>query len=434
MSKISEKIEKLVNRILLSSGCKKMVVGVSGGADSTALLVILSSLRVKLTVVHCNFHLRGDESDRDSLATQMLCKRLDIPLTTIDFDTKDYMRQNGVSTEVACRELRYAEFRRIMQETNSDRIAVAHNADDNAETLLLNLMRGAGVSGLRGMRLDTGEIIRPLLGVSRNEILEYLEEKGYSYVVDSSNLSSDYRRNFLRNEVLPLLRQRWPSANKSICRSAEILAQEEKMLKWAEKQFMSDKNNALPYSKLSECPEPLWLIRRFVLQFGASSTQAEEIAKSVHSENFLTGKYWSVRNGRIYLERDAIRYTANNKLIETEEQFSSEDFEVTPTLLEKIKRAPLSELWTIVSPEDIEFRNYHNGDRIKPLGMTGSTLVSKILKDTKLSAIQKANIKIAIDKQSGELLWIEGLKRARIKLATDKISRVWRYRKIIRDK
>ena len=149
---------------------RKLIVGVSGGADSMALLHCLQAAGLDILAVHCNFHLRGDESNRDMEFVKEYCKSERIALQVIEFDVDEFRRLNGGSVEMACRDLRYNKFRELMQQTGSDRIAVAHNADDQAETLLLNLMRGAGVSGLRAMKHDTGFVVRPLLDYSRSEI------------------------------------------------------------------------------------------------------------------------------------------------------------------------------------------------------------------------------------------------------------------------
>ena len=136
----TERLENRVAECLATEGITAVTAGISGGADSVAMLLMLRECGVSIQAVHCNFHLRGDESDRDRDFVEALCRRLGIRLVVIDFDVEAYMAANRVSVEMACRELRYTEFRRIMRENRSDRIAVAHNADDNAETVLLNLM------------------------------------------------------------------------------------------------------------------------------------------------------------------------------------------------------------------------------------------------------------------------------------------------------
>ena len=167
---IIERLENKISESLSRAGIFKVIAGVSGGADSVALLRGLVNIGVDVEVVHCNFHLRGEESERDRKFVEILCSDLGVSLDVVDFDVESYRRVNGGSVEMACRELRYAYFEEKMETLHADRIAVAHNSDDNAETLLLNLFRGAGISGLRAMKPDTGRVVRPLLDISRREI------------------------------------------------------------------------------------------------------------------------------------------------------------------------------------------------------------------------------------------------------------------------
>ena len=426
------KIEQIIANSLKIADVKKVIAGISGGADSVAMLLGLHEAGADITAIHCNFHLRGEESERDRRFVEKLCQRLEIPLVVIDFDVNDYMLRHKISTEMACRELRYAEFRRILNEKKADRIAVAHHADDNAETLLLNLMRGAGVAGMRGMVPDTGEIIRPLLEVSRTEILHYLESQGETYVTDSTNLISDYRRNFLRNEILPLLESRWPEARRSICRTAAIMIQEEKILGWAERQIIGVDSDTLPYSRIKGSPDRLWAIHRFITQFGGTASQAREIDRSLEADDFMSGKYWTVNSGRIVMERDRLEFINNHKddaeHIKPEEKFRISRHQITKELLDKIKSCPLDELWTTLPPEQIIFRHPKNGDRIKPLGMNGSMLVSKIMKDAKLSTSQKEACLVAEDRETGEIIWVAGLKRSRLHLVNSDKSECFNVR------
>lgn len=191
----------------------------SGGADSVALLLVLQELGVPLTALHCNFHLRGEESDRDEAFVRRLCRERDVPLEVKHFDTLSEAEQTGESLEMAARRLRYAWFARFPRPT-----AVAHHADDNVETLLLNLIRGTGLHGLTGMRPDNGAgILRPLLAVSRTDILDYLVQQGQSFVVDSSNADTTFRRNFVRHRLLPLLQELNPSIREGLLRTQQHL-------------------------------------------------------------------------------------------------------------------------------------------------------------------------------------------------------------------
>lgn len=417
----------LVNRCAMTlrdSDVTFVTAGISGGADSVAMLIALKECGIRVIAVHCNFHLRGEESERDRRFVESLCAKLEIPLKILDFDVKAYMESHKVSVEMACRELRYAEFRRILRESGADRIAVAHNADDNAETLLLNLMRGAGVAGLRGMRTDTGEIIRPLLDSTRQDILEYLESSGQKYVTDSTNLQSDYRRNFLRNEVIPLLESRWPEAKKAICRTTHIMRQEEQMLLWAEKRLAGNSGNRLSLEAAKTCPDPLWLINRFIARFGGTPAQSAEITASIHACPFQSGKQWILPKGKVILERECLEYKTD---LRRPLRAVADEHENTDELLRHIAKAPLTELWTDLAPADIVFRHPSQGDRIKPLGMHGSVLVSKIMKDAKLTQAEKEDMMLAEEKATGEIIWIDGLKRSRTHLVLSGSQKCFRY-------
>ena len=198
----------------------KYIIALSGGADSVSLLLVLkhleSELGITLEAAHCNFHLRGDESLRDEEFCQQLCRRLHVPLHLVHFDTHAYADLHHVSIEMAARDLRYAYFEQLRRDIHAHDICVAHHRDDSVETLLLNLVRGTGLRGLRGIQPRNAHIIRPLLSHSRQQIEQYLNALGESYVTDSTNLHNDVKRNKIRLNVIPLLRELNPSVSQSI--------------------------------------------------------------------------------------------------------------------------------------------------------------------------------------------------------------------------
>ena len=198
----------------------KYIIALSGGADSVSLLLVLkhleSELDITLEAAHCNFHLRGDESLRDEEFCQQLCRRLHVPLHLVHFDTHAYADLHHVSIEMAARDLRYAYFEQLRHDIHAHDICVAHHRDDSVETVLLNLVRGTGLRGLRGIQPRNAHIIRPLLSHSRQQIEQYLDALGESYVTDSTNLHNDVKRNKIRLNVIPLLRELNPSASQSI--------------------------------------------------------------------------------------------------------------------------------------------------------------------------------------------------------------------------
>lgn len=304
VSKVEQQARDTLGRV------RHVVLGLSGGADSVALLRLLLRLDVKVEAVHCNFHLRGEESDRDMEFCRKLCLCLGLPLDIVHFDVPAYEKEHGVSTEVACRELRYDYFRRKMADTGAGRIAVAHHADDNIETLLLNLFRGAGIGGLKGMLPDANGVIRPLLSVTRKEILRYLTALDQDYIVDSSNLSSDYRRNFIRNELLPAIETRWTGVRKSLVNTiGNLQADHEALEKKASEDFSKLGNmDILPYRTVKDSGSMRWLLHRWLDRYGARSNVAREIEGHLRTGRPQTGKRWTVKHGYILAGRTSLRF------------------------------------------------------------------------------------------------------------------------------
>lgn len=306
-------VERVVRESLRNHRFSKVVATVSGGADSVALLSVLSGCRgLRLLVAHCNFHLRGEESMRDQRVVESLCRNLGVELLVRDFDVDGYISgRRGVSVEMACRELRYEWFRSLMREHGADRIATGHNADDNIETLFLNLMRGSGTSGLKGMTDDTGEVWRPMLAVHRRDIVAYLEERGIGYITDSTNLVSDYRRNFIRNEVLPLLRTRWEGLDTALDRTLRHLREESLVVAYAVEGVLPEEGEPLTRERVLSFPSPELLVRRFIENAGPFTTTAGEVVAAMRADKSdvrrwrLSAGTLELRGGRLYVMPDA---------------------------------------------------------------------------------------------------------------------------------
>ena len=215
-----DKVRRYIEREIGLEAESHVFVALSGGADSTALLLIMKELGYRLHALHCNFHLRGEESNRDQTFVEELCKQENVPLSVRHFNTEEVAKERGISIEMAARELRYDWFKTLSNsplkgENNNSSplrgswegssVAVAHHRDDQAETLLLNLLRGTGLRGMAGMSPNHDGIIRPLLCLSREEILKYLKNRGQSFVTDSTNSERICLRNRIRLDVIPLL-------------------------------------------------------------------------------------------------------------------------------------------------------------------------------------------------------------------------------------
>ena len=220
-----KKIARYIARERLLGADSKAIVALSGGADSVALLLLLTELGYPCEAAHCNFHLRGAESERDQRFAESLCERLGVRLHTAGFDTRAEARRHGESIEMAARRLRYEWFGHLLDRRTADVVAVAHHADDNAETLLLNLVRGTGWRGLGGMGWRRGRVVRPMLGTTHEEAVGYLSRCGQPYVTDSSNLVPDVKRNRLRLEVMPRLRELNPSVVETLAATAARMAE-----------------------------------------------------------------------------------------------------------------------------------------------------------------------------------------------------------------
>ena len=412
-----KKIEDKVAKAIEASGVKSLLVAVSGGADSVALLRACAwsaprfSLRVE--AVNCNFHLREAESDRDSEFTADLCRRLEIKLHRIDYDVDSYISSHpGMSMEMACRELRYSDFFRLCREQSLERVAVAHNADDDIETMMMNLLRGSGSKGLRGMDIDNGRVIRPLLGVTRREIEAYLTAISQDFITDSSNLTSDYRRNFIRHDVLPLIESRWPSARKSLLRTLSIIKEESDIIEAHYRRQLSalshDATTLLVYAD----GVTTGTILRFIEPYGGNPSIAEEIKKSLgkqHNERRwkLSERYTAA------LERDSL-IVLDHETTPTQPSFAWKKLEMTPELWMDIKKNRSHDI--IYLPHDegaYELRPPQICDRIAPLGMKGTRLVSDIISDARLDSRRKDAIRVLIRRSDGEIIWVTGLKRSR---------------------
>lgn len=238
-----------------------VLCAVSGGADSVYLLCRLCELReslgLRVWAAHYNHCLRGAESDRDEAFVRSLCAGLGVEAYSGRGEVAAFARENGLGTEDAARRLRYAFLEQTADALGADAIATAHTADDNAETMLLNLARGAGLRGLCGIPPRRGRVIRPILGVTRAEIDAYLELKGVGHVEDSTNAGDDYARNRIRHHAVPALRSVNPEFSRAASRAAALLRRDEEFLEGLARDFVQAHPAGLPCRELTELPLPV---------------------------------------------------------------------------------------------------------------------------------------------------------------------------------
>ena len=300
------KVERFIQRHGLLTGKRLVLVGLSGGADSVALLGVLVRLGYPCRALHCNFHLRGDESDRDEVFARQFADSLGVPFVKVDFDTRGYAAIHQESIEMAARSLRYRWFEEQRQAFNAEAIAVAHHRDDSVETLLMNLLRGSGIRGLGGIRPRNGQVVRPLLAVSRAEIEEWLQTQGWDYVTDSSNLSDAYTRNFIRLRVLPLLEQLNPAARETIARSAAHLSAAEPLYAYTVEEARKTvyiTADSLSIEALMRYPSPETLLYEWLRPLGFSRIVVGELFESLTG---LSGKQFYSATHQVLKDRDRL--------------------------------------------------------------------------------------------------------------------------------
>lgn len=403
-------IEEAAARLLPGYG--RILAAVSGGPDSVALLrACVAVAPGRVVAAHCNFSLRGAESDRDEEFVAALCARLGVELRAVRFDTRTYMEATpGLSLEMACRQLRYDWFASLMQSEAIGCLALGHNADDNVETLLLNLLRGSGSKGLSGMAGNRNGVVRPLLAFSRKEILNYLTMIGQDYIVDSSNLTSDYRRNFLRNELIPLLETRWPGARKALARSRAALEADSRIVEAAVADVAAESCRWLPFRRLEDSADPATLLLYFIRKVGGSPEMAAEMAASWSAAS-EPGKTWVLAGAEVEKEREGFRIVDPDPGLDPADYRWSRFDGPWEELIAYLKERSNKAVALPEGPENYTLRRARKGDRLEPLGAKGSRLLSDAMRDARWPLWKRK--RLAVIEREGKLIWAEGLARSR---------------------
>ena len=391
---LKQDVQKFIEEKKLFNLQDKILVALSGGADSVALLRVLQSLGYICECAHCNFHLRGLESDRDETFVRQLCEKQRILLHVTHFDTSAYAKDHHLSIEMAARELRYEWFEHIRKEIGASVIAVAHHRDDSVETFLLNLMRGAGINGLRGIPVKNGKIVRPLLSVSREDILDYLQAINQGYVTDSTNLEDEYMRNKIRLNILPAMKEVNPSIMETI---------QETTFRFSEISniYQQDRTEAIAHKVTSTSPDlfrislvdvlddvaPLSLLHEILFPKGFNGSQIQDIYRTLSSsqsgKRFFSAK-WEVLRDREYI------WIKKKTPTQSIPEIMMEEIERTPSfVIPRDKHIACLDADKINRP--LTIRKWERGDKFVPLGMNGKKNVSDYLTDKKYSLFQKEN-------------------------------------------
>jgi tRNA(Ile)-lysidine synthase len=415
----------------------KLLLAVSGGVDSVVLCELCKQADYDFVIAHCNFQLRGEESERDEQFVRELAKKYNAEIFVKKFDTEKYAEENKLSIQVAARELRYGWFNQIVNGQLSmvnghagfihhspltiHHILTAHHANDNIETLLINFFKGTGISGLRGILPKHGKIIRPLLFAKKEELLEFAKENNLSYVEDSSNVSDKYTRNYFRNQLIPSVQKVFPQVEdnllNNIQRFKDIETLYQQSIELHKKKLLEKKGEEIhiPVLKLFKSDPLPTIVYEIIKDFGFTSNQTEEVIKLLNSDS---GKYVQSHTHKIIKNRNWLIITsslttvAENILIEEEDkvvEFSNSKLEMKQISAAGYKLSG-SESVAQLDSDEIKFplllRKWKQGDYFYPLGMKKKKKLSRFFIDQKLSLTEKENIWVL--EMNKKIIWIVG--------------------------
>ena len=395
---MKNKVQYFITERSLFKSEDKLILGISGGADSVCLMYVLLALGYSFELAHCNFNLRGEESDADEYFVKELAERNQLKINVKHFDTLVYAAENKISTQMAARELRYAWFDKLLIKSGAKYLAIAHHANDDIETFFINLVRGSGLKGLLGIKEKNNTIVRPLLLVSRLEIEQYLKERDLVFREDSSNASVKYLRNKIRHELIPLLSDMNPNIQQTIRNEIKILEDVSQIYSCKVNEvrgaLIQEKNGIVQFETAALLAlNPIYsYLYELLSPYGFSNI--EPISKALLGQS---GKQFFSSTHQLVVDRENIFISLLNK--------ENEIFEITKKT--KILLHPLEIKFKVTSDKtiiydndiaqlDIEklkfpltLRKWKEGDRFMPLGMKKFKKLSDFFIDNKFSIINK---------------------------------------------
>lgn len=396
----------------------KLLVAVSGGADSMVLLHILHKAGYPLEVAHCNFQLRGSASAQDAQFVIDYCTQHDIQAHTRNFDTARLAKEYKASVEMLARELRYTWFKELATERNCSKIAVGHHQQDVVETFFINLSRGTGLKGLTGIKALNGEIVRPLLFATRSQIDTYAEQHGLNPRLDASNLENKYVRNQFRNQILPNYRTYFPQLDNSVERTIQHLDESYQIFQQHIKQVQQQLVRVIPNGVAYPIKELLALhpkrtyLYEFVQEFGFSFAQVEELLRLLQGP---TGKRVSTHTHTALKDReDLLIYKSVEKIVPFVLPIDfSNPYGVYFTLIQETSdyQYPTVKNKIALDFQSLEFplsiRSWEQGDSFYPIGMKNRVKLKDFYVNIKLSRKEKAETLLLIDAQE-RIVWVVG--------------------------
>lgn len=408
-------LENIKNESLFSEK-DKLIVAISGGADSVALANLLHRLNFNFQIAHCNFNLRGEESDEDENFVRDLSIKIDKKIHVKQFKTDNFAKENKISIQMAARELRYRWLEELRLKTNSDYIVVAHHKDDDVETFFINLIRGSGIRGFLGMHKKKNNIVRPLLDFKRIEIKSYLKEQNQEYRTDSSNSDIKYLRNNIRKHLVPLIQDMNTSFDKTFSNEIKYLNEVFEVFK---NRIENIKSNIFSETcgiikinkeKLDSYQEKNVVLRELLTPY--SFTETDKIIDSLYSES---GKIFYSATHKLLIDRTEILIKEKKDIEFVSVEIKEEKKQITIPLMLKfstLKSTEISNKKTMATLDfdKLEFplvlRKWEVGDYFFPLGMSGKKKISDFFIDEKFSRFEKEECYLITS--NSEIVWVVG--------------------------
>ena len=421
----------------------KILLAVSGGIDSMVMCDLFLRSKANIAIAHCNFHLRGDESNRDEGFVTQYAKDNNIPLFKQDFDTFAYMQSEKKSLEMSARDLRYDWFKKIVKENDFTYIATAHHGDDSAETFIINLLRGTGIAGLHGILPKSDNIIRPMLFTSRRKIVEYAQKYGLTHVEDSTNKDNKFTRNKIRNEIIPILRDISPNFDAIIRKDIERLRETEQVFRTvinkAKKNLLIHKDNRIEVEL--EALKKLHPIHIFLYEilseYGFNETNINSICDTLDEEN-ISGKQFFSEKYRIVIDRKKLLITEKKKGKTTATNYQINDYQTNISIPIRLHTEVLKDLKFIKIPktksvamfdyEKLKFpltlRHWKQGDSFVPFGMNGKQKISDFFTHNKYSILDKESQWLLCSGK--DIIWVVGQRTDNRYRITDKTTTIYK--------
>lgn len=406
---------------------KKLLIAISGGVDSVVLTHLFSKLNFDISLAHCNFQLREKESDLDEEFVKLLAQKTSNQIFTINFNTEAFALKNKISTQIAARELRYNWFQEIIEKNNFDYVLTAHHADDNLETFLINLTRGSGLDGFTGIPKINGNIVRPLLAFSREEVLAYAKSNSIEWREDASNATTKYIRNKIRHKILPVLKEINPNLLETFAKTTENLQESKQIIEDKITDISSEviENDSSKEFILSES-ERLKVTKINIEKINQLSNPKAYLYQLLKAYNFTewndvynllsaqSGKQVFSKTHRLLKDR-AFLLLSKNVISDEKEVFlidenQSEIIDPVHLTFEVVQQKSGENKQTIYVDKDLLkypliVRKWQNGDYLYPLGMQGKKKLSKYFKDEKLSLLEKENTWLLCNNEN-EIIWV----------------------------